>query len=351
MIQRQEMELKEKPKEKRIVKSPFYKYALLAGAIAGCGYAGVRFEVVRMPDQGQNCPSVGAAIQGFEGQEVGFGPGRRPLYLFRITSMDGTDITMDARMPLAQPTSSDSQVSWLVTFGGVRTNVDGLARTADSACRIVGNVTRARPLADAGTAVAEPSASAGQADAGTDQTDARVEPGVLALEAEAGAGGAGPQPADSILQRMTASARADPGAVQREFTIPSELDSHGAAFPPDSSAEFARRIRETLARTLGSLDSLMGGSGSAPSISIERSDQRGFTIHAGDRTLVLKRRLEVQWDVSSPQSATLRIPYTISSMTVENGNVNVTVAVDCSRDMEAVGTGLGVRNGPHPRCR
>ncbi len=336
----------------------YFKYALLAGAIAGCagGYRAVQYEIARLPDNGDNCPALGDAFQVFQGQETGFGFGSRPLYLLRVTAMDGSDVTMEARMPLAAPTPADSQVSWTVTFAGLSTNVEGMARTADSTCRLV---SRSRPSRPA------------QADAGV---EAGVEQGAPAQDGSAGGSGS----TNALLERMTASTQSDSGAGvdpgvllleggaggasgagQRDAGPPAPVELPrppelvgGVTFPPDSSAEFARRIQAGLGGALSSLATLMGG-GNAPSgsFTIERSDANVFTLRSGERTVVLKRRIELQWDVAAPQAATLRVPYTITNMSMQGGSLNVTVSLDCSRDMEAIGSGLGVRSGPHPSCR
>ncbi len=315
----------------------YFKYALLAGAMAGCGYTAIRYEIARLPNNGDSCPSLGNAIQVYQGQEVGFGPGRRPLYLARMNSLDGTDITMEMRMPLAPATASG--VSWVVTFGGLRTDVEGIARTANTMCGLAGVRRGAALPRDGGSAGAE------------NQPDAAVQ-----ADAEsAGAGGEGGSPAIALLEAMAQRMRSDAGPPPPvELERPPELDSHGGAFPPDSSADFARTLRENLGRAISSLQSLMAGrepSGGDSAFTVTASDERTFTLSAGGQTIRLSRRAEMQWDVSTPTAATLRIPYRITRMSTQGGALSVEVAVDCSRDMEAAGDGLGVRRGPHPACR
>src|SRR5512143_2722788 len=197
----------------------FLRYSLLAGALAGCagGFTAVSYQTARLPENGDACPSLGPSFQAFQGQEVGFGQGRRPLYLARVTSMEGSDLTLDLRVPLSPPASRESAVSYVVTIGGIRTDTDGLGRLANSACRLMNDV-RGSP-ADGGTAGAPATVNDGGA-AGSD----------------GGAGGATPV---------------------RQASRPQELD--GTPFPRDVSAEFSRAISERLGNAVSGAFGLVSG--------------------------------------------------------------------------------------------
>lgn len=292
----------------------FWRGALLAGALAGCagGFTAVSYQTARLPDNGDGCPSVGPSFQVFRGQEIGFGTGRRPLYVARVTNMEGSDVTLDLRTPLALPASRGSAVAYVVTIGGIRTDTDGLGRLANSACRLMNGPSS---QADGGVAGA-PAVNDGGA-AGSD----------------GGAGGAVP--------------------VSVTASRPQELD--GTPFPRDVSAEFSRMISERLGSAVSAAFGLVSGNAQGgqerAELAIDRSDDSSFTLSVRNaQSVKLYRRVEVQWDVSVPQEATLRMPYRITSMRIEGGRVTASVALDCSRDMEAVGRGLDVRSGPHPMC-
>ncbi len=291
----------------------FWKYALLAGAIAGCagGYTAVSYQIARLPENGDACPSLGPSFQVFRGQEIGFGQGRRPVYLARVTNMDGNDVTLDFRTPLSAPVSRESSVSYVVTLGGFRTDTEGMGRLANSACRLMNDVRGSQ--ADGGTAGAPASVNDGGA-AGSD----------------GGAGGAAPV---------------------RPVSRPQELD--GTPFPRDVSAEFSRMLSERLGNAVSAAFGMLSGSSSTEraELSIDRSDDSSFTLAVRNaQSVKLYRRVEVQWDVSVPQQATLRVPYRITSLRAEGGRLTASVSLDCSRDMEVAGRGLDVRSGPHPLC-
>lgn len=279
----------------------FWKQALLAGAIAGCGGGGfiaVSHETARLPDNGDACPTLGPTFQVFQGQEVGFGTGRRPLYVARVRSLEGSSLTADVRVPLQAPSTRISSVSYVVTLSGIRTDTGGLGRLANSECRVI--------------------------------TSIRDPPSVARVEVPDGGSPSPPPPPPH----------------------PQELEAQ--RFPADSSAEFSRRLAEGLGSAIGSAFAMIDGSRSPAGradITLGRSENDGFIVSSGGRTVKLMRRAEVQWDVGVPQEASLRIPYLIRGLTIENGRVSADIAVDCDRDMEASGSGLDVRSGPHPSCR
>ncbi len=292
----------------------FLSSAILVGALAGCagGFIAVPYGISRLPENGDACPSVGPSFQVFQGQEIGFGTARRPLYVARVTRMDGSDVTLDFRTPLAPPAARESSVSYVVTLGGIRTDTDGLGRLANSSCTLVNGIRGTR--SDGGTAGAPSAASDGGA-AGSD----------------AGAGGAAPV---------------------RPASRPQELD--GTPFPRDVSAEFSRTLSERLGDAVSAAFGMLSGSSGSTGraeLSIERSDDTSFTLSVRNaQSVKLYRRVEVQWDVSVPQEATLRVPYRITSLRADGGRLSASVSLDCSRDMEVAGRGLDARSGPHPLC-
>ena len=153
-------------------------------------------------------------------------------------------------------------------------------------------------------------------------------------------------------ERNCARERAPQRAPVQPAERPQELD--GSPFPRDVSAEFSRRLSERLGSAISAAFGMLSGSQTSTEradVSIERSDESSFTLSVrNSQSVKLYRRVDVQWDVSVPQSATLRVPYRITSLRAEGGRLTAVVALDCSRDMEAAGSGLDARSGPHPLC-